>query len=303
MKKILSEVIKLLKEYTEPPAKSQQQWKLFSIVKDVQKNNRKAPPWVGRGKNKDKQMISMMANKIPSGEVDKFLNVDINSLPVYVDGESSNPGIDKIYKAGQKAKGKSTKASGPSSSMKDKPGGKKGKGRPEKIQRYNKGKTTNRMINKALKSVGDLRKSKSPVAKSLRKRGFNHTHQKAAKKHGDWTRTESLKSIRNIIVEEIKEAMSSTERMRRYNKRHPEKVKQNLKKTQDDRVARNKAHNDKTKEYGTELMRNKDVHHPNGTKNGNEKIVNKDHGRDKKNEAISLLKGKIKKTIINEINK
>ena len=27
MKKILSEVIKLLKEYTEPPAKSQQQWK------------------------------------------------------------------------------------------------------------------------------------------------------------------------------------------------------------------------------------------------------------------------------------
>ena len=75
MKEIILEVIKLLKEYTEPPAKSQQQWKLFSIVKDVQKNNRKAPPWVGRGKNTDKQMISMMANKIPSGEVDKFLNV------------------------------------------------------------------------------------------------------------------------------------------------------------------------------------------------------------------------------------
>ena len=45
-------------------------------------------------------------------------------------------------------------------------------------------------------------------------------------------------SIRKIIIGEIKEAMSSTERMRRYNKKHPEKVKQNLKKTPDDRVTR-----------------------------------------------------------------
>ena len=104
MKEVILEVIKVLKEYTEPPAKSQQQWKLFSIVKDVQKNNRKAPPWVGRGKNQDKQMISMMASKIPSSEVDKFLSVDINSLPVYVDGESKRPSIDKMYKDGEKAK-------------------------------------------------------------------------------------------------------------------------------------------------------------------------------------------------------
>ena len=280
MKEIILEVIKLLKEYTEPPAKSQQQWKLFSIVKDVQKNDRKAPPWVGRGKNRDKQMISMMASKIPSGEVDKFLNVDINSLPVYVDGEDKNPGIDKMYNAGQKAKAK-TKASGPSSSMKDRPGGKgRGKGRPEKIQRFNKGKSTNRMINKALRSIGDIKKSKSPVAKSLRKRGFDRSHQKAAKKYGDWTKTESLQAIKAIIVEEVREALSSTERMRRYNKRHPEKVKQNLKKTQNDRVKRNKAHNDKTKELGTELMRNKDVHHPNGVNGNGAKVVNGDHGRD-----------------------
>jgi len=281
MKKIIKEVIKILKEYTNPPAKSQQQWKLFSIVKDVQKNNRKAPPWVGRGKNTDKQMISMMASKIPSGEVDKFLNVDINSLPVYVDGEGGNPGIDKIYKAGQKAK-KGGKAAGPHSKMSDKPvkkGEKRGgAGRPKKY--------TPRDINKALKKTGNLNKSKSKTANWLRKRGYTKKHQDAANKHGDWSKAESLKHVRDIIVEEVRkkldEAMSSTERMRKYNKKHPDKVKKNLKKTQDDRVERNKAHTNKTEEYGTELMRDKDVHHPNGTKNGNEKIVNKDHGRDRK---------------------
>jgi hypothetical protein len=280
MKEVILEVIKVLKEYTEPPAKSQQQWKLFSIVKDVQKNNRKAPPWVGRGKNQDKQMISMMASKIPSSEVDKFLSVDINSLPVYVDGESKRPSIDKMYKDGEKAKAKKSSKVGPHSKMSDKPvkkGEKRGSaGRPKKY--------TPRDINKALKKTGNLNKSKSKTAKWLKNRGYTKKHQDAAKKYGDWSRTESLKSIRDIIVEEVRkkldEAMSSTERMRRYNKKHPEKVKQNLKKTQDDRVARNKAHNNKTEEYGTELMRNKDVHHPNGVKNGKEKIVKKDHGRD-----------------------
>ena len=141
-----------------------------------------------------------------------------------------------------------------------------------------KGDPIQKMANAKFKS--DSKKSKSPVAKSLRKRGFDRSHQKAAKKYGDWTKTESLQAIKAIIVEEVREALSSTERMRRYNKRHPEKVKQNLKKTQNDRVKRNKAHNDKTEELGTELMRNKDVHHPNGVNGNGAKVVNGDHGRD-----------------------
>jgi len=280
----MKSILRVLKEYTNPPAKSQQQWKLFAIVRDVQKNEREAPSWYGRGKNRDKQMISMMASKIPGSEVLKFLKVNPNTLPKYVDGESGSPGIDKMYKdkvkydKSKKGGGSGKKAAGPHSKMSDKPvkkGQKRGgSGRPRK--------STPRNINKALQKVGNLNKSKSKTAKFLRNRGYTKKHQDAAKKHGDWTKAESLKPIRNIIVEEIREAMSSTERMRRYNKRHPEKVKQNLKKTQDDRVKRNKAHNDKTEEYGTELMRNKDVHHPNGASGNGAKIVNGDHGRDKK---------------------
>ena len=230
--------LRILREYTNPPAKSQQQWKLFAIVYDVQKGNRKAPVWKGRGKNQDAGMIKMMSKKIPSGEVKKFLDVDPNSLPKYVDGEDRNPNIDKMY--------------------------------------------------------GDMKKSKDSGAptKRKRKRGYKKASPywkkpiKYATPKTDPGMRDSLERLRPIIVEEIKkvmkEAMSSTERMRRYNKRHPEKVKQNLKKTQDDRVARNKSHKDKTEEYGTELMRNKDVHHPNGVNGKGSKVVNKDHGRDKK---------------------
>ena len=86
-----------------------------------------------------------------------------------------------------------------------------------------------------------------------------------------------------------KEALSSTERMRRYNKRHPEKVRQYLKKTQDDRVARNRDRKKAVKKYGKSKMKNHDVHHPNGAKNGNWKLAKKDHGRDKKNENIEQI--------------
>ena len=367
--------LKILKEHTNPPAKSQQQWKLFAIVYDVQKGNRKAPVWKGRGKNQDAGMIKMMSNKIPSSEVKKFLNVDPSTLPKYVDGEDRNPNIDKMYGDMKKSKdGSKPKPSsvGPHSKLGDKPvkkGQKRGAaGRPRK--------STPRNISKALKKVGNLDKSKSKTAKWLKKRGYSKKHQDKAKKHGHWAGKsavkDSLETLRPIIVEEIKkvmkeamsskkdksegssgggfggggshpggeggghggsgqyhgssggyrsssssssssssgkgktrgtsnigkshykkkkkkkkkdmkEAMSSTERMRRYNKRHPEKVKQNLKKTQDDRVKRNKSHKDKTKEYGTELMRNKDVHHPNGVNGNGSKVVNKDHGRDRKN--------------------
>ena len=279
-------ILEILKEYTNPPAKSQQQWKLFAIVYDVQKGNRKAPVWKGRGKNQDAGMIKMMASKIPSGEVKKFLAVDPKTLPKYVDDEDSNPNIDKMYGDMKKSKASKSSVAGPHSKLGDKPvkkGQKRGAaGRPRK--------STPRNISKALKKVGNLDKSKSKTAKWLKNRGYTKKHQDKAKKHGHWAGrnavNSSLERLRPIIVEEIKkvmkEAMSSTERMRRYNKKHPEKVKQNLKKTQDDRVERNKAHGDKTEEYGTELMRNKDVHHPNGVNGKGSKVVNKDHGRDKK---------------------
>lgn len=86
-----------------------------------------------------------------------------------------------------------------------------------------------------------------------------------------------------------KEALSSTERMRRYNRRHPEKVRKYLKKTQDDRVARNRDRKKAIKKYGKAKMKNHDVHHPNGAKNGNWKLAKKDHGRDKKNENIEYV--------------
>ena len=86
-----------------------------------------------------------------------------------------------------------------------------------------------------------------------------------------------------------KEALSSTERMRRYNKRHPEKVRQYLKKTQDDRVARNRDRKKAVKKYGKTKMKNHDVHHPNGPHNGGARLVRKDHGRDKKNENIEYV--------------
>ena len=84
------------------------------------------------------------------------------------------------------------------------------------------------------------------------------------------------------ILKGINEADSSTERVRKYYKRHPEKVKAYLRKTQDDRVARNKDRRKAVKKYGEEKMARHDVHHPNGAQNGNWKLAKKDHGRDKK---------------------
>jgi hypothetical protein len=86
-----------------------------------------------------------------------------------------------------------------------------------------------------------------------------------------------------------KEAMSSTERVRRYYRRHPEKVRKYLKKTQDDRVARNRDRKKAVKKYGKAKMKNHDVHHPNGAQNGKWKLAKKDHGRDKKNENVEYV--------------
>lgn len=81
-------------------------------------------------------------------------------------------------------------------------------------------------------------------------------------------------------------AKSSTERVRRYYKRHPEKVKKYLRDTVKDRVARNRDRRKAVKKYGKKKMKNHDVHHPNGPHKGNWRLARKDHGRDKKNESV-----------------
>lgn len=74
------------------------------------------------------------------------------------------------------------------------------------------------------------------------------------------------------------EAMSPTERTRLYNKRHPGKVRTHLKKTQADRVERNRARREAVKRHGASKMKNKDVHHVYGTKRKVTRVVKGDHG-------------------------
>lgn len=82
---------------------------------------------------------------------------------------------------------------------------------------------------------------------------------------------------------------SSTERVRRYYKRHPEKVRKYLRDTQDDRVKRNGDRAKAVKKYGKKKMNNHDVHHPNGVNGGKWRLAKKDHGRDKKNENFEYM--------------
>ena len=88
-------------------------------------------------------------------------------------------------------------------------------------------------------------------------------------------------------------AKSSTERVRRYYKRHPEKVRKYLRDTVKDRVARNRDRKKAVKKHGKAKMKNHDVHHPNGPNGGSWRLARKDHGRDKKktNESIILEGG------------
>ena len=78
------------------------------------------------------------------------------------------------------------------------------------------------------------------------------------------------------------ETNKNTLATRRYNKKHPEKVKAYLRKTQDDRVARNRDRNKAKKKHGESYMKNKDVHHTNGAQGGKTRIVGKDHVPDRK---------------------
>lgn len=84
----------------------------------------------------------------------------------------------------------------------------------------------------------------------------------------------------------IREAKSSTERVRKYYRKHPKKVRQYLKKTQDERVARNRDRRKAVKKHGKSKMKNHDVHHPNGPNGGSWRLAKKDHGPDKKHESI-----------------
>ena len=80
------------------------------------------------------------------------------------------------------------------------------------------------------------------------------------------------------ILDSILEALSPTERTRRYNKRHPGKVRSHLKKTQNDRIERNRARREAVKRNGKQKMKNRDVHHVYGTKRKVTRTVKKDHG-------------------------
>ena len=80
----------------------------------------------------------------------------------------------------------------------------------------------------------------------------------------------------------LNEINNNTRNVRRYYKKHTQKVRDYLKKTQDDRVERNRARRAAIKKHGKKYMSSHDVHHPNGTKSQKTKIVKKDHGPDKK---------------------
>ena len=87
----------------------------------------------------------------------------------------------------------------------------------------------------------------------------------------------------------LEEKETSTARVRKYYKRHPERVRRYLKKTQDDRVIRNRDRQRAIRKHGKAKMKNHDVHHPKGVNGGKWVLAKKDHGRDKKKTNESLI--------------
>ncbi len=97
--------------------------------------------------------------------------------------------------------------------------------------------------------------------------------------------SQNLSRLSGLIKDstELNETNKSTLAVRRYYKRHPGKVRANLKKTQDDRIRRNRDRRRAERKHGKNFMKNRDVHHPNGVNGGKTKIVkSKNHGPDKK---------------------
>ena len=85
--------------------------------------------------------------------------------------------------------------------------------------------------------------------------------------------------IKKLVVSEVKKDYS-TPRVRKFYKKNKNNI-QYLRKTQDDRVKRNKHRRDAIKKHGKKKMKKYDVHHPNGV-DGKWYLVKKDHGRHKK---------------------
>ena len=98
---------------------------------------------------------------------------------------------------------------------------------------------------------------------------------------------ETVSKKKEPLNDILDEADSPTTRTRRFNRRHKEKVKNYLRKTVNDRAARNRDRAKAVDTHGEEAMKDKDVHHPDGPHGGKTKVVKKDHGPDKKNEMIS----------------
>ena len=85
---------------------------------------------------------------------------------------------------------------------------------------------------------------------------------------------------------------TSTARVRKFYKRHPGRVRRYLKKTQDDRVIRNRDRQRAIRKHGKAKMKNHDVHHPKGVNGGKWVLAKKDHGRDKKKtNEIFIMEG------------
>jgi hypothetical protein len=87
-------------------------------------------------------------------------------------------------------------------------------------------------------------------------------------------------TLEDLVLTEKEQ--TSTERVRRYYKRHPDKVKKYLKKTVKDRVARNRDRRKAIQKFGKSKVKNHDVHHPDGPNGGKWELAPKDHGRDTK---------------------
>lgn len=98
------------------------------------------------------------------------------------------------------------------------------------------------------------------------------------------------------VGEVIKEEKSSTERVRKYYKNNPGKVKKYLRKTSKDRAARNRDRAKAVEKHGEKKMANHDVHHPDGPDGGSWRLAKKDHGPDKKADKKKKAKTTPKKS-------
>lgn len=109
-----------------------------------------------------------------------------------------------------------------------------------------------------------------------------HPNEKIELKEADWKGNVFYAIYILGGIGSLNEVNKSTQAVRRFYKRHPGRVRKYLKKTQDDRVARNRDRRRAIKKHGKTKMKKHDVHHPKGPHGGKTRLVKKDHGPDKK---------------------